>query len=101
MLAQIRRNDDENAAFPLGPSLREDGTGFDGLSEPDFIRQDGAFGKRGVEREKGCVDLLFDPLLCSDSASSSLDHRATVFFGIASTAYGSDHLHLIGTIEGA
>ena len=42
LLAQIGRDNDQDAAAALGPSLRYDEAGFDGLAQAHLIRQDDA-----------------------------------------------------------
>ncbi len=59
LLAQVGRGDDQNSALALSPFLRDQQTGFDGLSETDFIGQDGAFGQRIAGREQRRVDLMW------------------------------------------
>jgi hypothetical protein len=58
LLPQVRRRNDKNAPLSLGPFLGDDQTGFDGLAEPNFVGEQGAFRQRGFEREEGGVDLV-------------------------------------------
>src|SRR5699024_6091130 len=58
LLTQARGRDDQNAAFALGPVLRDDDASFDRLAEADLVRQDHAGQERGLESEERRVDLV-------------------------------------------
>ena len=58
LLTQARGRDDQNAAFALGPVLREDDARLDRLPETNFVRQDHARQERGLESEERRVDLV-------------------------------------------
>ena len=42
LLAQVRRNDDEDLPPPLGPALGKDQAGFDGLAQTNLVGEDHA-----------------------------------------------------------
>jgi hypothetical protein len=48
----------KNAALALGPFLRDQQACFDGLSETDLVRKDGALGQWVARREQRRVDLV-------------------------------------------
>src|SRR6266498_4442754 len=58
LLTEIGRGDDQETVFALRPSLGEDKPRLDCLAQTHFIRENGAFGKRRLEREQGCFDLM-------------------------------------------
>jgi len=51
LLAQVRRGDDEDAAPPLGPALREEDASLDGFPKSDLVGEQGAVGKGRLESE--------------------------------------------------
>src|SRR5690606_22668466 len=51
--------DQQDAAGPLGPQLRDDETRFDRLPEPDFIREDAPPLGDPAQREHHGVDLMW------------------------------------------
>ena len=58
LLAKIRRRDDEDAPFALGPFLGNDEARLDGFAEADLVGEQSAFGEGRMEREKRGVDLM-------------------------------------------
>lgn len=42
LLAQVRRNDDEDLPPPFGPTLGKDQAGFDGLTQTNLVGEDHA-----------------------------------------------------------
>jgi hypothetical protein len=58
LLAQIGRANHQQAATTLRPSLGEQYSGFNRLSQSDFIGKDRPFGQRGTEREQSSFNLV-------------------------------------------
>lgn len=58
LLAQVSWDDDEDAATTLAPTLRDDKTRFNRLSEPDLVSQDYTARKRILADEQCGFDLM-------------------------------------------
>jgi len=58
LLTEIGRRDGQEMAFALCPSLGKDEPRFDRLPQSHFIRKNGTFGKRRLERKQRSVDLM-------------------------------------------
>ena len=67
----------------LGPSLREENSGFNGLSEANFIRQDGASGEwRPEGKESGFYLMGIEVYLrVRQGRREAVDRRRTGPFG--------------------
>ena len=59
LLAQRGRNHDEDVPTSLGPPLRDDQCGLDGLPEADLVREDDALRQRRTQGEQGGVHLMW------------------------------------------
>lgn len=49
---------DQDAPFALGPALRNDKAGLDGLARPHLVCQDHTPGKRALKSEESGLDLV-------------------------------------------
>ena len=58
LLAQVGRGNDQNAAFALGPFLRDQQARLDGFAEADFVGKNGALGQRVARSEQRGIDLV-------------------------------------------
>ena len=58
LLAQIGRADDQDAPLALDPLLSQHQAGFDGLSKPYFVGEDGALGQGRLKREQRGLHLM-------------------------------------------
>ena len=53
LLTEVGRQDNQYLSFALRPFLRNNNACLDGLTQADFIGQDGAFGQGRTEGKKG------------------------------------------------
>jgi hypothetical protein len=58
LLAQACRDNQKNAPFAFGPSLRDYKARLDRFAEADFVGEDDTFRKRRRQGEEGGVDLM-------------------------------------------
>ena len=58
LLAQVGRNDNQNAAPTLSPALQDDQPRLDGFSQPHLISQDHPFGQRVSTGKQGRIHLV-------------------------------------------